>query len=200
MFNILAERLIKILSLMVNLSMINFMVKQKRRFISHWYSYFFAPNSHDFGFDGIALLKGAKNIKIGHNCSFGKDLFLTAWGENANIQIDIGDNCCFGAYNHISAINKIIIGDNFVSGKNVSIIDNNHGKTDYQSLQIHPYKRLVVSPGSIIIGKNVWVGDKVTILSNVKIGDGCVIGANSVVTKDIPSYSVVVGVPAKKIN
>ena len=76
MFNILAERLIKILSLMVNLSMINFMAKQKRRFISHWYSYFFAPNSHDFGFDGIALLKGAKNIKIGHNCSFGKETNL----------------------------------------------------------------------------------------------------------------------------
>ena len=57
-----------------------------------------------------------------------------------------------------------------------------------------------MSKGDVIIGKNVWIGDKVTILPNVKIGDGVVIGANSVVTKDIPPCSVVAGNPAKIIK
>ena len=60
--------------------------------------------------------------------------------------------------------------------------------------------RPVVSKGSVIIGNNVWIGDKATILPNVTIGDGAVIAANSVVTKDVPAYSVVAGNPAKVIK
>ena len=52
----------------------------------------------------------------------------------------------------------------------------------------------------VVIGENVWIGDKATILPGVSIGDGAVIGANAVVTKDVPPYSVVVGNPAKIIN
>ena len=47
----------------------------------------------------------------------------------------------------------------------------------------------------VIIGNNVWIGDKATILPGVKIGDGCIIAANTVVTKDVPPYSVVAGNP-----
>ena len=60
--------------------------------------------------------------------------------------------------------------------------------------------RLVVSKGSVIIGNNVWIGDKATILPNVTIADGAVIAANSVVTKDVPAYSVVAGNPAKVVK
>lgn len=57
-------------------------------------------------------------------------------------------------------------------------------------------KRKCISKGIVQIGNKVWIGDKVTILPNVRIGDGAIIAANSVVTKDVPSYSVVAGNPA----
>ena len=61
-------------------------------------------------------------------------------------------------------------------------------------------KRELDIKGPVIIGDNVWIGDKVSILSNVTIGKGSVIACNAVVTKDVPPYSVVGGVPAKVIK
>lgn len=58
----------------------------------------------------------------------------------------------------------------------------------------------MVSKGPVIIEDNVWIGDKATILANVTIGKGAVVAANSVVTKDVPAYSVVAGIPAKVIK
>ena len=112
----------------------------------------------------------------------------------------IGKDCCFGEYNHITSTNKIVIGDNLLTGRWVTITDNSHGDTDYETLQMPPLMRLVTSKGPVIIGNNVWIGDKATILPNVTIGDGAVIAANSVVTKDVPAYSVVAGNPAKVIK
>lgn len=78
---------------------------------------------------------------------------------------------------------RIIIGDGFVSGKWVTITVNAHGLTGLMTLQLPVSSRSIVSKGPVIIGKNVWVGDKVTILPGVSVGDGAVIAANSVVTK-----------------
>ena len=63
-----------------------------------------------------------------------------------------------------------------------------------------PLARPVHSNGPIVIGKNVWIGDKVTILPNVTIGDGAIITANAVVTKNIPAYAIAVGCPAKIVK
>lgn len=87
-----------------------------------------------------------------------------------------------------------------MTGRWVTISDNNHGRTDRNTLQLPPVERRLYSKGNVVIGDNVWIGDKATILSGVTIGDGAVIGANSVVTKDVPEYSVVAGNPAKIIN
>lgn len=54
--------------------------------------------------------------------------------------------------------------------------------------------------GDIVVGNDVWIGYEATILSGVKIGDGAIIGAKAVVTRDVRPYSVVVGVPAKEIK
>lgn len=149
------------------------------------------------GFGGIKTLVGTKNIEIGDDCCFGHDLFLTAW-MNGNIKIH--NKCSFGAYNHISASNQITIGEGLLTGKWVTIVDNSHGETDYESLLKRPWCRDIVSKGPIVIGKNVWIGDKATILPNVTIGDEVVIAANAVVTKSVPSYCVVAGNPAKIIK
>lgn len=166
------------------------------------------------GFGKFNRLVGGKYITIGSNCSIADGCFLTAWDniligkeELSNPEIIIGSYCSFGANNHITATNRIIIGDGFLSGKWVTITDNSHGSYDVDNVDdvenwktVCPIKRPIVSKGAVIIGKNVWVGDKATILSGVCIGDGAVIGANSVVTKDVPAYSVVGGNPARIIK
>ena len=87
-----------------------------------------------------------------------------------------------------------------LTGKWVTITDNSHGETDKDTLGMRPQKRPVTSKGPVIIGNNVWIGDKATILPGVTIGDGAVIAANAVVTKDVLAY-VVVGVnPSNVIN
>lgn len=155
-------------------------------------------------FGSIDYLMGSRYISIDANTGFGDGLFLTAWSEfrdqRFNPTITIGKNCWIGLYNHISSTNRIDIGDGFLSGKWVTIVDNDHGNTDYETLQTPPAKRTIVSKGPVIIGKNVWVGDKATILAGVTIGDGAVIAANTVVTKDVPAYSVCAGNPGKIIK
>lgn len=155
-------------------------------------------------FKGIDLLKGPERIEIGMRCIFDKHLYLTAWmqfSKDADVSlITIGRNCNFGAFNHITATNNIIIGDNCLTGKWVTISDNDHGTTNIEDLKKRPQDRDIVSKGPVIIGKNVWIGDKATILGGVTIGNGAVIAANSVVTKDVPPYSVVGGIPAKVIK
>ncbi len=155
-------------------------------------------------FEKFGLLVGEKYISIGNNSDVQQGTYITAWdsylGEKFVPEIIIGSNCHIGAYNHITSINKISIGDGFVSGKWVTITDNSHGTTDIESLLIRVDKRSLFCKGPVIIGKNVWIGDKATILSGVRIGEGAVIAANSVVTKDVPAYSVVAGIPARIIK
>lgn len=151
---------------------------------------------------------------MGNHTVFGVGCYLTAWDqtslkENNHTapEISIGSHCSIGAHNHITATNRIVIGDGFLSGKWVTITDNSHGNYDVnnpddieQWQTVIPNHRPTVSKGPVIIGQNVWVGDKATILPGVTIGDGAVIGANSVVTKDVPPYSIVGGNPAKVLK
>lgn len=140
-------------------------------------------------------------ISVGHHTVFNDGVILTAWPEYGwDAEIEIGNNCTIGAFNHITAAKKIVIGDGFLSGKWVTITDNSHGEMSREDMNLPPAKRKVTSKGPVIIGKNVWIGDKATILPGVTIGDGVVIGANSVVTHDIPSYCVAAGNPAKVIR
>jgi len=149
-------------------------------------------------------LQGGKYISIGNNTGIGSYTILTAWDNYMNDkfspEISIGNNVWIGEGCHITAINKIHIGDNVLMGKYITITDNSHGETNFEQLNIHPLSRPLISRGPVRIEDDVWIGDKVTILSNVKIGKGSVIGANSVVTKDIPPFSIAVGMPAKIIK
>lgn len=150
------------------------------------------------------FVKKIRGGVIGNNTSIGKNFWLeeisSANGQHFKPILEIGSNCQLGNDNHIAAINKVIIGDGVLTGQYVLIEDHSHGNSINEKLVIPPYKRQLYSKGPIIIGNNVWIGDSVAILSNVRIGDGCIIGANSVVTHDIPSGSVAVGIPAKVIK
>lgn len=147
----------------------------------------------------VNYLKGIKYIKIGEGTVFGKMAVITAWNDNPN-QIEIGKNCNFGDYIHLTAYNHIKIGDNILTGRWVTITDNSHGETTLEDLKMSPIVRKIYSKGPVIIEDNVWIGDKVTILPCVTIGKCSVIAANSVVTKNIPPYSIAGGNPAKIIK
>ena len=95
--------------------------------------------------------KGLQYIEVGNNSSFGDYLVLTAWDNyHADIiqrfkpSIKIGNNCSFGAWNHISSINQIEIGDGCLTGKWVTITDHSHGTTLPNDLKKEPIKRELI--------------------------------------------------------
>jgi len=149
-------------------------------------------------------LLGAKYISIGENCSVGKRTALTAWDKYGNDVFDpqliLKKNVSIGDDSHITAINRIEIGNNVLTGKKITITDNSHGRITLDILGIPPIQRSLYSEGPVIIDDGVWIGDKVTILANVHIGKNAIIGANAVVTKDIPANCVAAGIPAKVIK
>ncbi len=124
-------------------------------------SFMFESIHYTVWIEHLGMLIGAKYISIGAYSDIQKQTYLTAWNFNGHSpSIVIGRDCHIGAYNHITCVNRIVMGDGFVSGKYVTITDNAHGNTDIFSLQKAVSKRPIVSKGPVIIGKNVWVGDK----------------------------------------
>lgn len=144
---------------------------------------------------------GEQYISLGIETCIGKRAVITAIDRIGTPSIVIGSYIAIGDDCHITAVNSIIIGDGSLLGKKVTITDNSHGENHtIEEMMVPPRKRTLYSKGPVVIGKNVWIGDKVTICPNVSIGDGAIIGANSVVTKDLPAYSIAAGSPAKIIN
>ncbi len=115
-------------------------------------------------------------------------------------QIQIGNNVQFNSDIHIGCIEYIEIGDNCLLGSRILITDHDHGTTEYDCLQLPPLERKLHSKGPVIIKKNVWIGDGVSILAGVTIGENSIIGTNAVVTKSVPANSILVGNPARLIN
>lgn len=147
---------------------------------------------------------GIDNISIGENVKFGIRTTLAAHkrfhGHIYSPSLKVGRNCNFGDYINISSINRIEIGNGVLTGRWVTITDNSHGQIITEECRQEPWQRPLYSKGEVVIGDNVWIGDKVTILPNVHIGEGTIIGANSVVTKDLPSNVVAAGNPARIIK
>ena len=135
-------------------------------------------------------LLGGKYISVGNKCIFGHHGVLTAWaqfrGDNFAPSIEIGDHVNIGDYFHIPAINRVRIGNGVLTGRWVTISDNAHGTTDNDSLVQIPMERKLFSKGPVVIGDNVWIGDKATILAGVTIGEGAVIGATQSSPKTYP--------------
>lgn len=149
-------------------------------------------------------LLGEQYISIGKGTIVEKDIILTAWDKYQNEAfypvIAIGENCSIGEHAHITACHKIIIGNGVLTGRYIYISDNAHGNSSLEELNIPPIKRKLNVKGPVIIEDNVWIGERVCILSGVHIGKGAIIAANAVVTHNVPAACVVGGVPAKIIK
>lgn len=145
---------------------------------------------------------GEKYISIGNNFTSTQSVRIHAWKSSDidTILIDIGNDVTITDHCYISGINKIRIGNGVLFGPNCFVTDNFHGTAERDDLDRAVEKRVIESKGAVIIGDNVWIGRNTCIMPNVTIGKGAIIGANSVVTHDIPPYNIAAGVPARIIS
>ena len=118
--------------------------------------------------------------------------------ETNNGFIDIGENVYINYYTCIFAEGGVTIGDNSLIGPHCTIVASHHQFSDRKTLIKNQNVKQSMLP--IVICEDVWIGANCVILQGITIGKGAVIGAGSIVTKDVPPYSVAVGVPAKVIN
>lgn len=134
------------------------------------------------------------SIVIGNSCrlGFNSDLQTGLSYSDPNGQIVLGNNVAVGPFSHIGGAGNVTIKSNTIIGPYLSVHSENHSYEQNGKL----YRNQKVKRKGIIIGENCWLGAKVTVLDGVTIGDNCVVAAGSVVTKDIPSNSLIAGVPA----
>lgn len=175
----------------------------KREFNTGWLKSEFKSFGKKSVVDRPLTLRGGKYISIGKNVLIGRHIVITAWdntGLEKKPELIIEDNVEIGDYSHITCANKITICSGVLTGKRILITDNSHGEFSLEQLRIDPKLRPVISKGPVYIGKNVWIGEKASIMPGVTVGEGAIIGANAVVTKDVPPYTLVAGTPAKIIK
>ena len=130
-------------------------------------------------------LKKVLGIKIGKDTYIGMNCFIVG------TFIEIGDNCVINRGTYLDGRVPLKIGNN------VNISNYTYIQTLTHDPQ-NPNFQCLLEP--VVIRDNVWIGAKAIILTNVNIGEGVVIGAGSIVTKDIPAYTIAVGSPAKVIK
>ncbi|NLG04512.1 MAG: acyltransferase [Clostridia bacterium] len=148
-------------------------------------------------------LKGNQYISIGKNSILARGSRIEAWeikGQKIKPSIMLGNGVIFNPNCHVGAINKVVIEDNVILGSNVLITDHFHGQISKSALRIPPAKRKLYSKGTVTICRNAWIGENVAILPGVTVGENAIVGANAVVTKDVPSNAVVGGNPARVIR
>ena len=149
---------------------------------------------------------GGKYINIGQKVTLGHDaeLFAVYRWENCHQefspQIVLGNNVVLAPYSRIGCIDRVEIGDWTTIGQRVYITDHTHGDVSVEQLNLPPRHRPLYSKGPVKIGSYVHVGENSCIMPGVTIGDHSVIGAGSVVTHDIPPYSVAAGNPARVLK
>jgi len=142
-------------------------------------------------------IDGADSIELGAESSLqrGGWLYCVAQ-EGARARLAIGRGCILGYNNHITAIREVVLGDHVLTANNVYISDNVHGFEDISRPIMH---QPVQFKGPVSVGDGSWLGENVCVIG-ASVGRNCVIGANAVVTRNIPDYCVAVGIPAVVIR
>jgi acetyltransferase-like isoleucine patch superfamily enzyme len=140
------------------------------------------------GKEYISLLRGAIIQK--HSFLYAAKI------DDHEPELIIGKGSLLGNYNHIASVRKVVFGENVLTADRVYVSDNLH---EYENVNVPIVHQPVKFKSEVSIGDGSWIGENVCIIG-ARIGKNCVIGANAVVTSDIPDYSVAVGIPAKVIK
>ena len=135
-------------------------------------------------------VKPRRKVAFGNSPAISPDVIFA----NAE-RITIGDNVKIGSRTHLWAgpsTGRIIIGNDVLIGPDVMIT-----AASYRFNDGSPVTSQLMDEGDVVIGNDVWLGTKVVIMPGVTVGDGAVIGASAVVTKDVPKFAIAVGIPAR---
>lgn len=143
-------------------------------------------------FDGTVRAEPGSRVFLGGHCRLGRDVFLETHGGG---QIRLGSHVTINRGCVLVSYSGITVGDHALIGEYVSIRDANHG----MAMGV-PMNRQAHAAAPIHIGSDVWIGRGCAILKGVRIGDGAVVAANSVVTRDVPPLAIAAGSPAKIIK
>lgn len=166
-------------------------------FRSSYYSFLasrlFDSVGKDTAFEGYFEVPLCNRVNIGESCNISRGVSFIATEKG---RIDLGNRVYLGRDCVLASDASIVIGDNTILAEFVSVIDADHG-TARNGV---PIRDQDLVPRPIKIGADVWIGRGCAVLKGVTIGEGAVIGANSVVTRDIPPYAVACGNPARVIR
>jgi acetyltransferase-like isoleucine patch superfamily enzyme len=141
----------------------------------------------------------AKNrFIIGENFSLGENSIIESTGVLSNVGegIEIGDNVGINSYCYMHGGGGIVIKNDVILGPRVSVLSENHC---FKELNV-PIRNQGTTKNQVIIENGAWLGSGCIILPGVTIGEGSIIASGAVVTKNVDSYSIVAGVPAKQIK
>ncbi|MBK9161523.1 MAG: acyltransferase [Nitrosomonadales bacterium] len=167
----------------------------------YWFTLIHGPSFRSLGRGSFLFrpfrVDGAEGIEVGEKTVMQRGAWLYCCGvDDIPASLKIGKGCVFGYNNHIAAVRDVAIGNNVLTANNVYISDNLHAYEDISRPVMHQPVRF---KGAVSIGEGSWIGENACIIG-ARIGRNCVIGANAVVTRDIPDYSVAAGVPAVVIR
>lgn len=132
-------------------------------------------------------------VRVGPRCEIEQGVFLKCIDDAA--RLDIGEYVFVGAGTEIDVAESVAIGPHTLIAPGVFITDHEHNHGRGRRLDEQGRRS-----AAVLIGADVWLGAHVIVLPGVTIGDGAIVAAGAVVTKDIPSYAIVAGVPARKIG
>ncbi|MDM1547828.1 acetyltransferase [Empedobacter falsenii] len=148
-------------------------------------------------------IRGKKFIKVSKGFTTGVGCRIEAYPENNQQTLFFGENFQMNDYVHITAMKKVVIGNNVLFASKIYVSDCSHGsyagdENDSNPESIPHDRKLHSKP--VVIEDNVWLGEFVSVLPGVTIGKGTIVGANSVVSKSLPPNVIAVGTPAKPIK
>lgn len=148
-------------------------------------------------------IRNSWGVSFGKNFTTGVGCRIETYPINKAKVLFIGENVQINDYVHITAIDSVVIGNNVLIASKVYISDCSHGSyagNESDSNPLHSPSTRPLFSKPIIIEDNVWLGEFVSVLPGVTIGKGVIVGANSVVSKSLPSNVIAVGTPAKPIK
>lgn len=177
-----------------------------------WQQFCFSLQARNAGGSRIsssAWLKGTANIRLGSKCKIHADASVDAsrsqgvvFGSQVTLNrfayvqggaggVRLGDRVEINNFSIVNGTGGVDIGDDTLIGPGVRIISYQHHYAAGQTIRSQP-----TEGKPIRIGRDCWIGANAVILAGVNIGDGAIIGAGAVVTRDIPASAIAVGVPA----
>jgi acetyltransferase-like isoleucine patch superfamily enzyme len=170
----------------------------RKRLLRPWHCWRFAEFGEGSDVGPRCEIANPRSIAIGNRVQIQRNARIEAHDlRDGKVRIRIGDGSIIAPYVHIGAVESVTIGRNCGIAPFTWITDHDHDTSDPMQ-PVVTQRRVIAAP--TVIEDGVYIGERVAILRGVRIGTGSIIGTNSVVTKDVPPFAVVVGIPARVIK